>query len=94
MWVLDLLREDFPSARIMTYGYPANLDGYTSRNGLRTLARGLIDSLHNLGENMESHAPNGVNDELGTIPLIFISHSLGGLIIKQVFLLTLLYYLA
>jgi hypothetical protein len=85
MWVLDLLQENFPRARIMTYGFHTELDGSTSNNGLKTLAGDLIESLRDLGENSESQASREADNEVGNVPLIFIGHSLGGLVIKQVF---------
>jgi hypothetical protein len=91
MWALDLLQENFPGARVMTYGFHTKLDGNTSNNGLKMLARGLIDSLHDLGENSESQASNEADDKVRNVPLIFIGHSLGGLVVKQVFACSALY---
>lgn len=93
MWVLDLLQENFPGARIMTYGSNTKLDGNTSNSDLKTLARGLIDSLHDLSDNIESEAYGEADEEVGNVPLIFIGHSLGGLVVKQVFACSALYRL-
>jgi hypothetical protein len=91
MWVLDLLQENFRGARIMTYGFHTELDGNTPNNGLKTLARDLIESLCDLGENGESQASSEADDGVGSVPLIFIGHSLGGLVIKRVFACSALY---
>lgn len=77
MWLLDLLPENISGARIMTYGFDPELDGRTSDRGLKTLAIGLIDSLDNLRKTTESR-------EAANVPLIFICHSLGGVVVKQV----------
>lgn len=84
MWVLDLLQENLLGARIMIYGCYTKLCGNTQNRGLKTLARGLIDSVYDLGEYSEHQPSNEADDGLGNVPLIFIGHSLGGLVVKQV----------
>lgn len=74
-WPEDLLKEDFPKARIMTFGYNTLV-----QNGLHTVNQG----------NLFSHARNLLYDleakrrKTPTRPLIFIAHSLGGIIVKEV----------
>ncbi|OQE21175.1 hypothetical protein PENSTE_c012G03144 [Penicillium steckii] len=74
-WPEDLLKEDFPKARIMTFGYNTLV-----QNGIHTVNQG----------NLFSHARNLLYDleakrrKTPTRPLIFIAHSLGGIIVKEV----------
>lgn len=72
MWLRDALPKDIPTARIMTYGYNSIIANSTSMQNLEDLATSFRDSL----------LPLVRSDTLR--PIIFIGHSLGGLIVKQV----------
>jgi pimeloyl-ACP methyl ester carboxylesterase len=80
-WAQSFLPLDFPKARIMTYGYDADVVRFwtnASTNRLRDHGKSLAASL---------------NDRRGTEdtkhrPIIFIVHSLGGLVCEQAFLLS------
>ncbi|KAH7305022.1 hypothetical protein B0I35DRAFT_382185, partial [Stachybotrys elegans] len=82
MWLRDALpyditdeREDTPLARVMTYGYESSLQHSRSFQSLEDLATSFHASLLALLSNAT------------TRPIIFIAHSLGGLILKQVIIL-------
>lgn len=74
-WPEDLLARDFPNIRILTYGYDSNVTHYlkgaanqmTITQHARTLLQKLVD------ERVDQ--PNR--------PLIFVAHSLGGLLVKD-----------
>jgi protein SERAC1 len=79
-WPKDLLPAKLPKARILTYGY----DAYIMRRPVASSNR-LID-----------HATNLINDlttdrascNASSRPLIFVTHSLGGLVCKEATLLS------
>jgi len=74
-WPRDLLKEDFPKARIMTYGYKSDItEGYHAahQGNMFSHAR---DLLYNL-EPKRRKQPNR--------DLVFIAHSLGGILVKEV----------
>ncbi|KAF2200063.1 hypothetical protein GQ43DRAFT_441917 [Delitschia confertaspora ATCC 74209] len=73
-WPCALLSEDFPNARIMTFGYDADVVHFwtiASSNRLddhgKSLAYALLDQ----------------RDQVGQRPIIFIAHSLGGLVCEE-----------
>jgi protein SERAC1 len=76
-WPEDLLTKDLPTARVMTFGYDADVVGFskTAGNGtLRDHGKSLTNDL----------AMRRVRSNSTTRPLIFIAHSLGGLVVEQV----------
>ncbi|KAG8845944.1 hypothetical protein FRB91_001307, partial [Serendipita sp. 411] len=73
MWLRDLLPHDFPNARILTYGYDANTRSFAQM------------STQNIFRHAEAFA-----EDLSTLrrkhsqrPIIFLAHSLGGIILKR-----------
>lgn len=74
MWLNEQLLYKLPRTRAMTFGYNASVVGNTSVAGIRDNARQLLTFLCNK------------RDEDGTFrrPIVFVGHSLGGIIIKQV----------
>jgi pimeloyl-ACP methyl ester carboxylesterase len=74
-WPKSLLPRDLPTARIIMYGYDADILRLTDKN---------------VGQNtIQDHAKNLINDlcalrkdAIGR-PIIFVAHSLGGLIIQD-----------
>ena len=79
VWLRDALPYDlcheighYPMARIMTHGYDSTVVSSQSIQNLEDLAVSLRNSLLPL-----VNAPT-------TKPIVFIAHSLGGLILKQV----------
>lgn len=73
MWLRDLLPVKLPYVRVMTFGYRAEVLGNTSVAGVRDNARRLLVLLKNKREGGSQRRP-----------IIFLGHSLGGIIIKQV----------
>ena len=74
-WPRDLLPRDFPNARVLTYGYDSHVSHFfrdtANKNNIFTLGR---DLLHDL-------VAYRVDEP--TRPLIFVCHSLGGLVVKE-----------
>jgi hypothetical protein len=75
-WPSDLLARDYPHYRILTYGYDSHvshfLSGAVHQGNIATIAR---DLLHELAAERR---------DCPTRPLLFICHSLGGLVVKMV----------
>lgn len=72
-WPRDFLAGDVPNARILTYGYHSEVTrGYASasKSGIFALARNLLYKLQR-------------ERDVGR-PIIFVAHSLGGIITKEV----------
>ncbi|KAH8882196.1 hypothetical protein GQ53DRAFT_666276 [Thozetella sp. PMI_491] len=74
MWLSDSLPEHIPTARVAIYGYESGLPNSTSFQNLTDLGTSFKTSV----EELEQYG-NGL-----TKTLIFIAHSLGGLIVKEV----------
>lgn len=79
MWLRDALHydltsedDDRPMARVMIYGYESILAGSQNTQNIEDLATSLVTSLRSLVTSGTSR------------PIIFVAHSLGGLIVKQV----------
>lgn len=74
-WPEDLLKADFPSARIMTFGYNTNI-----QQGYHAVNQGNIFShARNLLYELTAKRRQAANRHL-----FFISHSLGGILVKEV----------
>ena len=75
-WPETLLPSIIPSARIFTWGYDADVNGWlssASQNNIHQHASNLLVDLSDL----RFHANNC------SVPLIFVVHSLGGIIVKD-----------
>lgn len=71
MWIRDNLPKSVRGIRAILYGYDTELDGSSSFQTINDLAKQLIDQL-------QAHrVPESVT------PLVFLAHSLGGLVVKQ-----------
>ncbi|KAI9462633.1 hypothetical protein F5148DRAFT_218652 [Russula earlei] len=70
MWLRDLLPKQVPDARVLLYGYNANVIKDASRARIQEHARLFIRCLQGL-------------EEIQKRRVIFICHSLGGLVLKQ-----------
>ncbi|KAE8443477.1 hypothetical protein EG329_001874 [Mollisiaceae sp. DMI_Dod_QoI] len=73
MWLEDLLPEQLPNARIMTYGYNSSVYKDATSGRIQDHAKGLLNALD--GQRSERGAKKR--------PIIFVCHSLGGLVVKQ-----------
>jgi hypothetical protein len=70
LWLRDLLPSALPGSRVFTYGYPSELFWSNSVATLRDYARNLLMSLRAVSEGKQR-------------PIIFVCHSLGGIVCKQ-----------
>ncbi|PMD21888.1 hypothetical protein NA56DRAFT_645131 [Hyaloscypha hepaticicola] len=75
-WPIDLLPEDCPNVRLLTWGYESNISrffgGPANQNTIFAHARDLLYALGNERQSCRMRS------------LIFIAHSLGGIIVKDV----------
>lgn len=71
LWLRDLLPSTLPNARILLFAYNSNVAFQTSTVGVRNASESLLDRLHFLRQDLSSR------------PLVFLAHSLGGLIVKR-----------
>ncbi|KAF8535735.1 hypothetical protein BDD12DRAFT_326423 [Trichophaea hybrida] len=72
MWLKDFLPKDIKNVRVMTYGYDSSLVGVGRGNTrLVDYRRNFIQQLENARSTVESR------------PIIFLGHSLGGILILQ-----------
>ncbi|RPB21265.1 hypothetical protein L211DRAFT_890067 [Terfezia boudieri ATCC MYA-4762] len=72
MWLRDLLPKALPGARIMTFGYNARFKNFTALQDLRMIASKLLAELVDLRERSR--------------PIVFVCHSLGGIVAKKALL--------
>ncbi|KAK5994660.1 Protein SERAC1-like protein [Cladobotryum mycophilum] len=77
MWLRDLLPKGLPNARIMTYGYNSRFVNFTGHQELRNIAMKLLSELVDLRKSERELAR----------PLIFVCHSLGGIVAKKALLI-------
>lgn len=80
MWLRDKLPDDFQRARIFTYGYDTQLVGSDSFQSISDLATSFCHTLHAMRSQ-----PGGRRRSL-----VIMAHSLGGILVKQVCITTLL----
>ena len=74
-WLRDFLPEDIPAARVFSYGYESNVisSQHLCRNVLSLRSKKLLECLHTARKDSQTDRR----------PLIFIAHSLGGLLLKS-----------
>ncbi|KAH6879994.1 hypothetical protein B0T10DRAFT_412368 [Thelonectria olida] len=75
LWLEDFLPEEMPEARIMTFGYDSSLTFSQSRGRIEDFARDLLNRLWMLRQSSQNR------------PLIFVCHSLGGIVAKKALIL-------
>ncbi|KAK4450166.1 Alpha/Beta hydrolase protein [Podospora aff. communis PSN243] len=78
-WPLHLLKNDVPKARIVTFGYDADIAHFfatASQNCIRNHAINLANAVAQLRERTETEDR----------PIIFVTHSLGGLVFEDAML--------
>lgn len=76
-WPYNLLPQDIPDARIITWGYNAEVAHFLSpysKVRVRDHAKSLLNDLNGLRDSPETC----------TRPIIFVAHSLGGIVCAQV----------
>ena len=73
VWLRDFAPQDVPQARFITYGYDTSVVASDSNQGIRELARTLLDSLVSFRQRTQAQKR----------PLLFICHSLGGVVLKE-----------
>lgn len=93
MWLRDGLPKDLPDTRVFIYGYDTQLQGSSSVQNLTDLGMNLrtalIDLLSKdvcLFRRFDEGYANAytIQEKHHSRPLLFIGHSLGGLVIKEV----------
>lgn len=76
LWLRDLLPEEVPRARIMTFGYDSTI---AFSNSVARIEDKALDLLNNVG------ALRGKDTDRR--PVVFIGHSLGGIVVKKALIL-------
>ncbi|KAI9720649.1 MAG: hypothetical protein M1812_002829 [Candelaria pacifica] len=71
LWLRDFLPERLPRARVLLYGYNSNVAFSSSSAGVREFADNLLERLYYKRKKAPSR------------PVIFVCHSLGGIIVKE-----------
>lgn len=72
MWIRDSLPAAIPGLRALVYGYDSSLVGSSSFKSIADIAQSLVLHLKSGGWNLASSKP-----------LVFLAHSLGGLVLKR-----------
>jgi hypothetical protein len=73
-WPHDLLPAEFPDARIMTYGYDADVIGTLQGDNVK------MNNFTTHSQNLLVALNQAITDDT---PIIFVAHSLGGIIVKD-----------
>ncbi|MCJ1383288.1 hypothetical protein MMC17_006401 [Xylographa soralifera] len=71
LWLRDFLPQSLPNARILLFGYNANVAIETSIAGVREQAINLLNRIASKREDAEDR------------PIIFVTHSLGSIVVKR-----------
>jgi hypothetical protein len=67
MWIRDYLPRDAPNARILTYGYPATLQGNTSISTIQDYTTTFVQSLIGMRDSAEVRATIALYGQLATL---------------------------
>ncbi|EON63739.1 hypothetical protein W97_02967 [Coniosporium apollinis CBS 100218] len=79
LWLRDFLPSEFPGARIFSFGYPSEVAFTLNTGKLDDFARSLLVKLSAV-----RHRPEQAR------PIIFICHSMGGIVVKRALILAVL----
>ena len=71
LWLKDFLPDQLPSARVLLFGYNSNVAFETSIAGVREQAMSLLNRIASKREEAEER------------PIVFVAHSLGGIVVKR-----------
>ena len=74
LWPRDLLPKSIPDIRVLSFQYNTTIQGTTSRAKITDHAVQLLNALH---------LDRETDDTAATRPIIFVGHSLGGILIKS-----------
>jgi len=78
VWLRDFAPEEIPRARFLTYGYDTAVVASHSNQGVHELAHTLLDGLVTFRQRTQTHRR----------PLLFVCHSLGGVVLKEALVLS------
>ncbi|KAM0127106.1 hypothetical protein ACHAO1_009690, partial [Botrytis cinerea] len=73
IWIRDFLPKDLPSARILAYGYDTSILDKNAKHSISDLAKAFLSSVRAFRSATKASQR----------PLIFVAHSLGGLLVKE-----------
>jgi hypothetical protein len=73
VWLRDFAPEDIPQARFITYGYDTGVIASDNNQGVHELAHTLLDGLAIFRQRTQTQQR----------PLLFVCHSLGGVVLKE-----------
>ena len=76
LWLRDMLPAEVPNARIMTFGYES---AWAFSNSVSGIEHKALDLLNRLSAKR--------NDDTRRRPIVFICHSLGGIVVKKALIL-------
>ncbi|KAF1844989.1 uncharacterized protein K460DRAFT_354850 [Cucurbitaria berberidis CBS 394.84] len=79
-WPRDLLAQELPNVRILTFGYDADIVGVLNTAGSNTIR----DHGKSLAQDLSMRR---VRTQTNDRPIIFVAHSLGGLVVEQALLI-------
>lgn len=71
LWLRDFLPPQLPAARVLLFGYNANVAFETSIAGVREQAINLLNRIASKREDDDNR------------PIVFVAHSLGGIVVKR-----------
>ncbi|KAK3371804.1 hypothetical protein B0T24DRAFT_579256 [Lasiosphaeria ovina] len=73
VWLRDYLPGDLPNVRVLLYGYDTTLVNSNSRDSIETLGHRFLESIKEFRKSSNTDRR----------PVVFLGHSLGGLLIKE-----------